>query len=161
MKKISIFAVLRFYKGQNDLSIVVGFFYAHTANIRQFIPCVHCNGVRSLSLVEVLAAGNELPFFFQLCNILNSFQIMLRQNEGSLNGCIIPRSNRIANETGILSFNDILSLADVLTLTDILPLVQERFEVEKNEKNELYSFLIYCGLMNQFMSYKEKQKQEL
>lgn len=118
MKKYCIFAVQKPLKGQVKLSTKLGIFYVHTVNIsiRQFAPCVHCNGVHRPSLEEVFATGNGLPFFIQPCNILNSFN-MQKTNESSLKGYTVPIPNTDSPDTVTLLIRELIRLKESSNIT--------------------------------------------
>ena len=131
MKNNSYICSAKIFRGTIRLSMLVGIFYARTANIRQSTPCVYCNGVHIPSHKEVLATGSGLPLFFQPFNKLIHL-IMPKTNEKSLMGKIIPFPN---------------SPDSAKTVSRFL------YNFQKYQNEEAHRFISSKGLHDEFMDY--------
>ena len=76
MKNIRIFVTTKLLIGTvvRKFMLTDIFHVSIVIMLRQFTPCIRCNGVCNPSQKEVLSAGSKLPFIFQLTSILNSFK---------------------------------------------------------------------------------------
>lgn len=119
-----------------------GFFISDCEHTGYNTPVYHCNG--DTAHHECNATGKVIAFFY--FQIFKHFYSVMRYTENN----VLAMNNSNCKDTPCGA-----KTASTLTFSEILSELEERFVVEKNSKNEAYSFILQMGLLDEFRKFKQ------
>ena len=135
---------------KNNLTIsVLAFFYVNTAtanvaNIIGYQIPVDCY-TEKLVIVLGGTGGDSLSYI----RLTNNFHSQM------------PRTMKIANSTNnsnAISTPTSATTENFTTFSNVLHDVERRFKIEKDAKNEAYSFILSMGLLDEFQKFSRATK---